>query len=456
MTENTKYYTIVTQAGFDKLQSYYRQEKILKLTHMGVGGEQDVYVAPSMSLASVPHEWTRLPLERHPDEGFVGGGATISNQEVELQGHFVSNVGIYDEDGVLILISSLPQFEISPDASVVSVYPIDIFTVLDNAEHVQVVTDTSINHPTYDEFNSAIEKLSRYATTEKSGLIELATQQEVSSGIDDKRAVTPSTLKHELDAIKDDIDNQGTELSKYATTESAGLIELATQEEVNAGTDPLRAVTAKTLNKQGLIEQLQNFAIQKANKVKEDIYGGVPASTLDTIKEISDALKESGDAIQILYELSELKLSKAEFNGYKNSINNKLNAINQSIAKLAPRVTVFNGRHATFTIPNITGTVVTFTLQSQRDGSMNNPKLGKAAECTFILIGSNQIERIGYWFVQQSRTQFSEFIVSAMIHGDNVVFTVEEQYYNSNSSHEPTTPSFTSTACHFKDIVVRV
>ncbi|MGR5240201.1 phage tail protein [Photobacterium damselae] len=459
MQQEIKYFTVPTIRGLEKIEQYYRTNKVIKLTHMGLGGGNG-YTAPDPTAIVVPNEWVKLALERHPKSGFIGGGLTIENSIDEFKGKIIENVGIYDEDSELILIAAYRPIVIDPEDSIISAYTINIRALLSNAEHVTVITDTSITHPTIDDMNAAIgdlhEELSKYATTEKSGLIELATQQEVSAGIDDKRAVTPSTLKHELDAIKGSIDNQGTELSKYATTESAGLIEIATQEEVDASSDEERAITPKTLDKQGLITSLQQFATQKAEDVKQFILGGVPSSSLDTILEIDKALQQTGDAIRAVYDTIATKLSVTAFEQYKTDIANKLSVINQNIANLAPRVTVFNGRHATFTIPNIKGSVVTFTLQSQRDSNINNPKLGSTAECTFILIGSNQIERIGYWFVQQSRTQFSEFIVSAEILRNNVIFTVEQQFYNSNSNHEPTTPSFTSTACHFKDIVVRV
>ncbi len=60
------------------------------------------------------------------------GGATIENIG-EYRGQWISNVGIYDEDDELILITSTPLVEVSQDASVVASYPIDIHTVLDNA-----------------------------------------------------------------------------------------------------------------------------------------------------------------------------------------------------------------------------------------------------------------------------------------------------------------------------------
>ncbi len=44
-------------------------------------------------------------LERHPENGFIGGGATIENIG-EYRGQWISNVGIYDEDDELILITS--------------------------------------------------------------------------------------------------------------------------------------------------------------------------------------------------------------------------------------------------------------------------------------------------------------------------------------------------------------
>ncbi len=62
------------------------------------------------------------------------------------------------------------------------------------------------------------------------GIIELATQTEVDAGTDAVRAVTPATLN-----------------GRTATVAKTGIIELATQTEVDAGTDPARAVTPATM-----------------------------------------------------------------------------------------------------------------------------------------------------------------------------------------------------------------
>lgn len=64
------------------------------------------------------------------------------------------------------------------------------------------------------------------ATTEVEGVVELATNSEVEVGTDTKKAVTPAGLS-----------------SRTATTTRAGLVELATSAETVSGTDSIRATT---------------------------------------------------------------------------------------------------------------------------------------------------------------------------------------------------------------------
>jgi hypothetical protein len=74
------------------------------------------------------------------------------------------------------------------------------------------------------------------ASATVSGIIELATQAEVDAGTDAVRAVTPDTLA-----------NYSGLGEAAASTTVSGIIELATQAEVDAGTDAVRAVTPDTL-----------------------------------------------------------------------------------------------------------------------------------------------------------------------------------------------------------------
>ncbi|MDQ3008701.1 MAG: hypothetical protein M3Q81_03820, partial [bacterium] len=75
------------------------------------------------------------------------------------------------------------------------------------------------------------------ATETAAGIIELATQAEVTTGTDTTRAVTPATLASRITAV--------TPASASETT--AGIVELATQAEVTTGTDTTRATTPATL-----------------------------------------------------------------------------------------------------------------------------------------------------------------------------------------------------------------
>ncbi|EIA0803420.1 tail fiber protein [Vibrio vulnificus] len=321
-----KYYTIATTVGLNKIQDKNRAMQVVRLTHMGFGGNSgDSYVAPDSKWTEIPNEWGRLTLERYPDEGFIGGGATIHNSVDEYKGKFITNVGIYDEDGDLILVSAIPSIEVAPDESVVSVYPIDICTVLENASNVMVVTDTSITHPTHDEMNQALEeldnKLSKYATTDAAGLIELATPQEVSTGEDAKRAVTPATLKPELDEIKELISESEGSLSRPATTERLGLTELATQQEVDQRTGGEQVVTAQTLDKPGLISFLQRYADEEVKKLKELIFGGNPSAALDTLFELANAYEGAEDLIQNILNTLSTKLPTSTFETFQATYN---------------------------------------------------------------------------------------------------------------------------------------
>jgi hypothetical protein len=191
-----KHYTIVTTRGLEKIQAKYQASQTVNLTHMGFGGANE-YIAPNAAATVVPNQWAKVPLERHPDTGFIGGGATVSNKE-EYKGHWLGSVGIYDEDGELILIAATPLVEISLDESVVASYPIDIYTVLDNASSVVVVTDTSTTYPTHDELNTAIEAV-------KAEIPVAASAEEVTEGVSDKVWVSPKTLLSQLSNIRNSI-----------------------------------------------------------------------------------------------------------------------------------------------------------------------------------------------------------------------------------------------------------
>ncbi|PSU24481.1 hypothetical protein CTM97_00615 [Photobacterium phosphoreum] len=122
---------------------------------------------------------------------------------------------------------------------------------------------------------------------------------------------------------KSDIDTY----APLTSTDKAGLIELATQKEVNTGIDNQKAVTPATLKP--VIDSTKNYASeqakQEANRVKSEIYGGIPTSTLDTIKEVADALTETGDAVATLFKQLGEKLPTTVFDTFKKTVTDSLN-----------------------------------------------------------------------------------------------------------------------------------
>lgn len=326
---DSKYYTIVTALGLQKIQDRYKADKTVNLTHMGFGGDGHD-IALSDKLTTIPHQWATIPLEWSSDNGFIGGGATLEGVPA-YQGRCINAYGIYDDEGDLILIASCPAITIAVAPAIISAYPLELCTILDNASHVVVVTDTSIVHPTIDAMHAALRdlyvQLSKYATTDKKGLIEIATPHEVQDGADDEKAVVPSTLKPVIDNLRQLISDSESTLNKPATTESLGLTELATKEEVDKKIGEDQVVTVATLDKPELIAALKKFTTDNIAQLKEFIYGGTPSAELDTITEICKALQDTGNAVGALFKNISEKLAITTFNEYKAFVTSQIDEL---------------------------------------------------------------------------------------------------------------------------------
>lgn len=105
----------------------------------------------------------------------------------------------------------------------------------------QLWVDTSVDPPVVKVYDATagswveVGKQPADASETVKGIIELATQAEVDAGTDAVRAVTPATLKQYV-ATASPAPADASETVK-------GIIELATNAEVTAGTDTVRAVT---------------------------------------------------------------------------------------------------------------------------------------------------------------------------------------------------------------------
>ena len=148
------------------------------------------------------------------------------------------------------------------------------------------------------------------------------------SDIDDTRPIEwrekhldTNTNPHPQYALKTDLDESTGQLQRPATTDRLGLTEIATQQEVDQDLPSDKVVTTKTLGKAALIRSLQNFATNKANEAVATVMGGITKPELDSIRELGLALEQSGDAIRSLFTQISTKLNISTFETFQTAYN---------------------------------------------------------------------------------------------------------------------------------------
>ena len=110
------------------------------------------------------------------------------------------------------------------------------------------------------------------ATETIKGFIEIATQSEVNAGTDHQRAVTSKTLKSRLASF-----------TRNATETVKGFVEIATQTEANGSSDDSRAITAKKLYNRTATESRRGVA-EVATQAEAD--AGTDDSRIITSKKL--------------------------------------------------------------------------------------------------------------------------------------------------------------------------
>lgn len=151
----------------------------------------------------------------------LSGGAVgdqtihITSLDSSADSYTVYEIGLFTDKGTLFAVYSQTIPILQKASQSQSLLAVDIIASAFDATSI-VFGDTNFHNPP--------------ATTSTLGVVELATDAEVSAGTDASRVVTPSTLSR-----------------RTATTSRTGLIKLATQAEVAAGKDNSKAITPLTL-----------------------------------------------------------------------------------------------------------------------------------------------------------------------------------------------------------------
>lgn len=171
------------------------------------------------------------------------------------------------------------------------------------------------------------------ATTEQQGIAELATQAEVNTGTDNTRIVTPATLKGVTDVINQSITNitNGTTpvTVASATTDAAGIVELATAQEITDGiankvvtADTLKTVT-DTINT-SITNITNGTSLPNASTTQkgvveladaDEISAGTATDKVVTVKDVMDMITtqiQAQDVHHVVASLDEITTESAD------------------------------------------------------------------------------------------------------------------------------------------------
>lgn len=227
---------VITDAGLaEVINATHTGTSSIALTEVGLGTEK--YEA-GKDQTTLQAEFKRL--------SSIAGGAvdedlihfTVLDDSADA--YSVYEFGVYTESGTLFAVYSQTTPIVQKASGSQAMLAIDI-----------KLADISATNISIGDTNFAMSP----ATTEKLGLVELATSDEVISGTDSLRAVTPSSL-----------------VARTATMARTGLVELATSEEGILGKSGSLAMTPYT-TKMAIDDRRRNVGEERTRDSTKPTYG---------------------------------------------------------------------------------------------------------------------------------------------------------------------------------------
>ena len=244
------------------------------ITHIGVGSGK---YTPTENQTALVAETKRSQVI---EGGATGDGAIhVAMQDADTQAYTVYEIGIFLADGTLFAVCSQSEPIIQKTAATELLLAIDATFVdvdttqisfgavsfsnaaatTDNAGIVTLATDVEAQAGTDDKkVLTPAALLAVKASLNAFGLVQVASNEESIAGKDKAKVVTPealaATLKDRVattaEALQSAVDDKFVTpkvlKSVTATTNRAGLVELATEEEAVGGTDETHVLTPAT------------------------------------------------------------------------------------------------------------------------------------------------------------------------------------------------------------------
>lgn len=343
---------VLTTAGLQALiNASETGTNSVQITHIGVGSGKYVPQKGQTALQSLIKKITII------EGGQAGDNAIhLAARDESEDVYEAFEIGVFLNDGTLFAVSSQQAPIVSKTKLATALLAVDITIV---GADVSDITFGDVGYSfsaattkrpgivqmaTVEEVAAGVEEAraispaalaSRLATEALAGLVALASAEEASGGEDSTKALTASTLRSALlSAYKatTSMVDAGTDDEHFltivalkalqATTSRAGLMELATEEEVRTGVDSTRAVSPATLRAalDGMVEEgtvetkgIVRFATSDEASVGEsDAVAMTPAS----VKSVIDARAASVDEGKVGSEVSKF-MTPAALSGMK-------------------------------------------------------------------------------------------------------------------------------------------
>lgn len=202
---------VLTTAGLQALiNASETGTEAVQITHIGVGSGK---YTPEKGQTALQALIKKIPIIEGGQAGDNAIHLAARDDSEDVYDAF--EVGVFLADGTLFAVSSQQTAVISKPSLATALLAIDIAVV---GADVSSVTFGAVSY----SFTAA--------TTERPGIVQMATADEVAAGVEEARAVSPAALA-----------------SRLATEVLAGLVALASAEEASGGEDSTKALTASTL-----------------------------------------------------------------------------------------------------------------------------------------------------------------------------------------------------------------
>ena len=99
----SEFYSIITTKGFEVITDALCNERKLNLTHIAVGDGGGDYYEPNPEQTELVNEYYRAPISE------VTALVTKAQIPNDIGGFYIREVGVYDENGNLVLIAKHPE-----------------------------------------------------------------------------------------------------------------------------------------------------------------------------------------------------------------------------------------------------------------------------------------------------------------------------------------------------------